>query len=450
MFELDYQPKMGNVPRNIMFCKFPFCGYTTPAAIQKTDPPQTASAPVHRALRAFRHCVRWCALALACLTLAPSFAQENVYLTEVPDYEWFLGCFGTACGNLIGFWDRHGFPNFYTGPTGGGVAPLDSFSKNAGIISLWASKAGRDGRPWDKPGHEDDYWVGYESSAPDPYVTYGRPEHVPDCIGDFIGLNQNRWKNMNGECDGNIDGFSFNYWDTTGARRVNFTPDGSAGLPTRDLQSGLRMFAAYRGYDVDVFSQLVEISPEASPGLGFTFEDLKAEIQAGYPVLIFLQDPYNKYQQRWTMERGNPDLHGVLAYGYLIDTDGTRYVRIRTSWASGDKEFREWAFITWMPNPWDYLPPRGVVGFHPKPRITSVTLLDDNLVVRWYGPSAEVYDAATGTRTRAHWYVVERAQSLSAHDFKPIGNPVDGQEMLIPTDAGQAAFFRIKVIPPPN
>lgn len=382
-------------------------------------------------------------LASACLA-----AQENVYLTEVPDYEWHLGCFGTACGNLIGFWDRHGLPNFYTGPTAGGVAPLNSYGANYDIRSLWASEEGMDGRPWNKPGHREDYWIEYENAAPDPYVTAQRPEHEPDCIGDFIGLNQNRWRNMNGECDGNIDGFCFNYWDKTGARRFNFIPDESAGIPARDLQSGLRAFASFRGYEADVFSQLIDFNPETPPGTGFTFEDLQAEIRAGYPVLIWLQDPMRKSQPRVQLSQGNPDIHGTLAYGYLVDSDGTRYVRIRTSWATGDYEFREWAFKTWMPNPWDYLPPRGVIAFRPKPKILGVKREHGFVTIRWHAPSSELYDADTGVQSRVHMWVVERATSLNSSDFQPVTDPTDLQEAVIPDTNEDSAFFRLKLVTP--
>src|SRR5262249_47954131 len=122
---------------------------------------------------------------------------------------WYYGCMGTASGNLMGYWDRHGFPDFYTGPANGGLAPLTTSGANAGIVSMWASMAGVDGRPADKPGHVDDYYISYESTAPDPYITAGRAEHAPDCIGDFMGLNQRKWTNMNSECSGNIDAFSF-------------------------------------------------------------------------------------------------------------------------------------------------------------------------------------------------------------------------------------------------
>ena len=70
----------------------------------------------------------------------------DVQLTDVPDYNWFAGCFGTASGNVAGYWDRHGFPDFYTGPTAGGVAPLSNCGTNIGIRSMWATKAGLDGR----------------------------------------------------------------------------------------------------------------------------------------------------------------------------------------------------------------------------------------------------------------------------------------------------------------
>src|SRR3954447_8282185 len=86
------------------------------------------------------------------------YSAESVLLRDVPDYSWYAGCFGTASGNLMGYWDRHGFPNFYTGPTANGLAPLDTKGTNAGIRSLWVSQAGFDGRPIDQPGHIDDYW----------------------------------------------------------------------------------------------------------------------------------------------------------------------------------------------------------------------------------------------------------------------------------------------------
>src|SRR5689334_7835613 len=97
-------------------------------------------------------------VALFCGVLS-ALADQNVMIEGLPDYTWYAGCFGTATGNLMGYWDRNGFPDFYTGPTANGVAPLNSAGLNQGIRSMWCSKAGFDGRPADQPGHADDYWT---------------------------------------------------------------------------------------------------------------------------------------------------------------------------------------------------------------------------------------------------------------------------------------------------
>src|SRR5512145_2606517 len=113
------------------------------------------------------------ALTLWLVSAVGANADREVRLLDVPDYGWWAGCFGTATGNLMGYWDRHGLPNFYTGLAGGGVAPLDSSGENVAIRSLWASQAGLDGRPANQPGHMDDYYSSYESTAEDPYRPAG-------------------------------------------------------------------------------------------------------------------------------------------------------------------------------------------------------------------------------------------------------------------------------------
>src|SRR3954469_8404156 len=240
-------------------------------------------------------------------------ADTDIYLLDVPAYQWFAGPASTMCGNLAGYWDRHGFPEFYTGPTGNGIAPLSNSGANAGVRSLWATKAGLDGRPGNKPGHLDDFWTTYlipsgvssfGSSAPDPYVTAVRTEHSPDCIADFIGESQRKWTNMNGECDGNLDGSAFVYWDLTGNKRTNFAPTTDSGAPVRDVQSGLKAWARSCGYDAEVFSQLVDFNPNVAPGKGFSFVDLQKEIDAGYPVLFWLQ-PTNQFSRAVNMGSAN-------------------------------------------------------------------------------------------------------------------------------------------------
>ncbi len=384
-------------------------------------------------------------LAAAALPFTTSGAVSAV-LTGVPDYAWYGGCFGTASGNLMGYWDRHGFADFYTGPTAGGVAPLDSSGAHASIRSMWVSAAGVDGRPADQPGHEDDYYVGYESTAPDPYVTAGRPEHAPDCIGDFIGLSQNKWENLNGECDGNIDAFSFVFWDGNGDRRVNFIPPPQGSGPVTDIPSGLRAWTADRGYGANVFSQLTDFNPSVPAGHGFTFEDLKAEIDAGYPVLLYLQS-YNEISRALpNMPKANPHMHGMLAYGYYVTDSGTKFVRYRTSWASGDAVLSAWGPQDWQAQ----LPVRGVIGFHPMPKLTGIRRGAQQVTMAWEGPSSTLSNLVTQTSIDVHWYVVERNDSLAnTNGWTSVTAPSAERQASVADCCSSTTFFRIRVVAPP-
>ncbi len=383
--------------------------------------------------------------------LAPTMdAAINVYLTEAPDYGWFCGCFGTATGNLMGYWDRHGFSNFYTGPTGGGIAPLDSQSLNEGIRSLWASRAGFDGRPPDLYGHQDDYYLDFENTGPDPYILAGRPEHAPDCLGDFIGLSQNKWSNLNGECAGNIDGYAFCYWDYTGAKRVNFVPPPENGQPVRDIPSGLKAWTEYRGETCEVFSQLADVNYETPVGQGFTFADLKAEIDAGYPVFMFLQAPFPKARVMGTMTNANPNVHGMVAYGYYITDSGMNFVRLRDSWEGGDNRFIAWTGEAWAPD----LPLRGVIGYHPLPKIKTISVEAGVLTLTWSGPESVLYDAFYGTATFLHWYMVECSTTLDPASFAPVAIATTNHVLSINLPKNQLGYFRVRLarpdeIPPP-
>jgi hypothetical protein len=391
-------------------------------------------------------------LLAAAILARSSDAQTWVYLTETPDYDWYAGCFGTASGNLAGFWDRHGLPDFYAGPTGGGLAPLDSSGGNVSIRSLWASRANVDGRPANKPGHMDDYYVAYEYSGPDPYLPAGRPEHSPDCIGDFIGLNQNKWTNLNNECRGNIDAFSFVFWDKTGNRRANFYTT-NAGAYVPDIGSGLREWARYRGYDADVFTQLTSFNGERTTTNGFTYENVKAEINAGYPVLLFLQPTAEFSRTVGGVANVNPEIHGILIYGYaenIAELPAHQAVIVRTSWASGDNRLEEWTLHTWLglfySSPFA---PRGVIGFHPKPKVRNFSRGQGTVTLTWDGPSSQLYDYLSGTSTDLHRYRVERATTLNPPNWKPVGAITSAHTATVEDIGNQMAFYRVVLVPNP-
>lgn len=385
------------------------------------------------------------ALALLAVPLCP--AQTSRYLLDVPDYEWDSGCFGTGAGILFGFYDRTGMPDFYTGPTGDGLAPMDNRGTNYGIRSMWVTKATMDGRPADQPGHVDDYYIDLWSGADDPYVTAGRGEHVADCIGDFIGMNQKKWTNMNDECDGNIDATAFMYWDKGGLLRVNYQPTNDFGEPVPDMQSGLRSWARSRGYEVEVFSQLTDFNTTVPAGRGFTFADLKREIDAGYPVLFWIQHfaVYNRSVPG--MPRGNPPIHGVVAYGYEITESGQNVVRYRDGWAGGADLFSEWsAESSWSSGAGGL---RGVLGCHPKPKITHLEREGTTFTIRWDGPSASLYDVVTGTTNRVHRYIVERSTTLDPFGFSQVGAPTTEREFTYDqTSSPPALFFRVRLETP--
>ncbi len=414
----------------------------TPTARPTPTPPRTRRT---RLLPA----AAFLALASIASPLAPpSLALENVYLTEVPDYAWHVGCYGTALGNLIGYWDRHGLPDLYTGPTNGGEAPLFSFRNNRGILSLWSSEAGLDGRPENLPGHYDDYYVEYEYAGPDPYESAGRPEHSPDCIGDFIGLNQRKWQDLAGECRGNIDGYAFNFFDREGRRRDNFEPTDPAGIPIPDVQSGLRAFSAFRGYAADTFSQLADFNPDAPGPNGFTFEQLRAEIDAGYPVVLCMQ-AFGVFTRDFPdAPRVNPLIHAMLAYGYVIDDDGQGYVRYRTSWASGDNQLSPWNDSNWTPDQAIRLPLRGVIGFHPRPRITAIQPKSGGLEIRWHGPRSILRNEAADLETHPHRYVVEQSSNPASATWEQITEPTTDASAVIPECCEGHRFFRVRLLGP--
>ncbi|HIE11464.1 MAG TPA: hypothetical protein EYP62_07610 [Kiritimatiellae bacterium] len=364
--------------------------------------------------------------------------ETNRYLLDIPAYDWHYGCFGTASGILMGYWDRNGFPNMYTGPTANGIAPLTNSGTNSGIRSLWATQAAFDGRSATNYGHVDDYWITYESEDADPWHTRGC-EHPPDCVGDFIGLNQNRWTNLNSECNGNRDGWAFNYFDTSGARRVNFTPGPEAGLPARDVQSGLRAYAQYRGYTADSFSQLVDIWTDTPPGQGFTFQDVVREIEAGYPLLLMLQDHIYCRTSGY-----NPDVHALVVCGYRVTDDGLQQVRVRTGWTTDTNAYdlKSWAEEKWYS--WFGSWPRGAIGFHPRPQVSSVSRSGATIIISWAGPQARLYDAVADAVITLHWYVVEGSSSLSEPSFKAISPAVSALTLTLTNLADNISFLRVR------
>jgi parallel beta-helix repeat protein len=243
---------------------------------------------------------------------AAATSTTAVILTNVPAFNWTYGCSATSAGMMMGYYDNHGYTNMYSGPTNGGVCPLNNETywgiptwtsyNTYGECPLVATHMGYDDLA--TYGHVDDFWVSVNSSASDPY-TNSRTAHTwADCTADYMGTNQSAY--------GNVDGGTRFYLNPDGNPLYNYTACETEGY--RDGCHGLRQFIESRGYSVsDNFSQY--IYGYNGNTLGFTFANFQTEINHGRPVLIQLTG------------------HTVLGFGY--DTNSST-IYIHDTWDHSD------------------------------------------------------------------------------------------------------------------
>ena len=239
-----------------------------------------------------------------------------VALSNVPAYTWVLGSAPTVGAMIAAFYDRNGFPQMYTGPENGGVAPLTSVPWGTWTDSepwtyssnpLVASQQGVDGRLI--KGTIEDYWVKKGSTSPDPYITGAWPQHVwGDAVGDYMKTSQSLWYNDDGKT-------AFRFY-ADGARM--FCSDMVNNGYISDGTLGLSQFYQARGYTVGTcFSQFTD---NLDLKYGFTFEKYKEQIDNGHPVMIHLKG------------------HTVIGIGY---NPVNSHVVIHDTWDTSDR------YMTW-------------------------------------------------------------------------------------------------------
>ncbi|KAF5086138.1 MG2 domain protein [anaerobic digester metagenome] len=226
---------------------------------------------------------------------------------EVPTMTWSYGCSPTSATMLFGYLDRNGYPNMYTGPTNGGVFPLTnavwgpSFERQ-GQCPLTASQYGLDGRT--TKGHKDDYYQAYGSNF-DPYFGSWN-EHAPqDSVGDFMGTSMYHKY-------GSTDGSTWVWTNPEGFPLYDYTLHDDT---QRDGMHGMKLFVESRGYSVAKDGEHSMNYNQVIYGYngntnGFTYDQYKEEIDAGYPVIIQV--------------RG----HTMLGVGYT----GTDQIIIHNTW----------------------------------------------------------------------------------------------------------------------
>ncbi len=231
-------------------------------------------------------------------------------VSDIPAFTWCFGCSATSAAMIAGYYDRHGYPDMYTGPTNGGVMPLnndaywstwvDAGGDTRNRCPLSATQNGLDGRVI--RGHVDDYWIEYGNTGPDPFVTNGWTEHSHgDCTADFMGTNQ-----ASAPMENSDGGTTF--WNYANGQKLTAQALYDAG-PSYSGDSGLcglKEFYESRGYTVvEAYNQY--IYPYADNIQGFTYQQYKDEIDAGRPVLFHVEG-------HTMVGRGYDDTSGNLMY----------------------------------------------------------------------------------------------------------------------------------------
>jgi hypothetical protein len=216
----------------------------------------------------------------------PHQTEATNFLLDVPAFDWSFGCSATSAAMIAGYYDRHGYTHMYTGPTNGGLMPLDnsswpdwndSYGDPRHQCPLSATHNGLDGRS--TYGHVDDYWFGYGDSDDDPFIQASRPEHTyGECTGDFMKTNQSTY--------GNSDG-STTFYNWNNGAPLYYSEMETNYIDHLDGGYGIKLFYESRGYNVtEMYNQYID---ELGLTYGFAYAQYCAEIDAGRPVMIHVQ-----------------------------------------------------------------------------------------------------------------------------------------------------------------
>ena len=216
--------------------------------------------------------------------------REGICLPDAGNCDLWYGCSPTSAGMLLGWYDRNGFPDLVPG----GEAETCTFGVIDAIINNSIASTQ----------HISDYFsAGYGGSKDDVDTT----KRSFNCLADFMGTSQDAYGNSNG-----LTYFTF-YSDNSpcmAEELYNLGPDAYG----RDGMYGISEYIDYVGYSTaNLYNQLVYGFNGNSAG--FSFDQYKAEIDAGRGVLIHLKN-----------DQANVG-HTMYGYGYdVIDGNDTIYV----------------------------------------------------------------------------------------------------------------------------
>ncbi len=240
--------------------------------------------------------------------------EDTNVLNNVPAFNWSFGCSATSAAMIAGYYDRIAYHYMYSGPTNGGVMPLnnsfwpdwvDSDGDTRHQCPLSATHNGLDGRSTE--GHVDDYWEYYGQPGPDPWEGNGTEHTHDNCTGDFMKTNQ--W--INPGQNFNVDGSTV-FYNYENGLLLSYTEMENYGIHTEDGGYGIKLFYESRGYTVtEMFNQHI-LGSAHPPIYGYTYDQYKAEIDAGRPVMIHVEG------------------HTMVGIGY--NDDATNLMYIHDTW----------------------------------------------------------------------------------------------------------------------
>ena len=205
-------------------------------------------------------------------------------IQNFPSYDWNFGCSAVSQAMISAYQDRTGYPNLYTGPANGGVAPItdtswprwtDNYGDSYPSNPIVASRIGTDGRTI--KGSIEDYWVQVNSTAQDPYLTGGWTQHsYGEAVGDYMRTSQS--------AVGNPDGATTFYTFRENPGRLTCQTMENEGVDN-DGTVGRKNYYQSRGYAVtECYNQRTDNSIAG----GFSLAQFKQEIDAGRPVMAMM------------------------------------------------------------------------------------------------------------------------------------------------------------------
>jgi hypothetical protein len=213
-------------------------------------------------------------------------------LSGAGTYDWWYGCSPTSAGMLLGWYDRNGFSNLVPG----GNAELNTFGNPDALVNSAIASSG----------HISDFYGGLSPSAG--YGLSGDDisgqQHNFNCLADFMGTSQDAYSNTNGAT-------TFFFYNDNSPLTLGDIYSYVPSYYNRDGMYGISEYISYAGYSASVlYSQY--IYGYGGKSAGFTYDQYKAEIDAGRGVLIQVEG------------------HTMYGYGYIAGTDT---IQVYDTWA---------------------------------------------------------------------------------------------------------------------